>query len=116
MFGLYLSAEDEPFLDSITDELDQFRRTNDFSSCVIERFFRSVFDEDKRRVVDRFTERFSPFRILLFPSFSSRHRLILHRLRDWNYPDLFSFSLGEERQTRRTIICFKAQLMDETVT
>ncbi|CAF1310309.1 unnamed protein product [Adineta steineri] len=52
--------------------------------------------------------------ILLFPSLSSRHRLLVHRLRDQNYSDLFSFSVGEEKNTRRTIICFKSQLMDET--
>ncbi|CAF1525078.1 unnamed protein product [Adineta steineri] len=52
--------------------------------------------------------------ILLFPSLSSRHRLLVHRLRDQNYSDLFSFSVGEEKNTRRTIVCFKSQLMDET--
>jgi hypothetical protein len=52
--------------------------------------------------------------ILLFPSLSSRNRLLLHQLREKNYSDLFSFSVGEEKRTRRTIICFKSQLMDET--
>ncbi|CAF4447753.1 unnamed protein product [Rotaria socialis] len=56
-----------------------------------------------------------PF-ILLFPSLSSRHRLLLHRLREKTYPKLFSFSVGEERTTRRTIICFKLHVMDETDT
>ncbi len=51
--------------------------------------------------------------ILLFPSLSSRHRLLLHQLREKNYSKLFSFSVGEEKRTRRTIICFKSQLMDE---
>jgi len=54
--------------------------------------------------------------ILLFPSLSSRHRLILHQLRDKKYPNLFSFSVGEEKNSRRTIICFKSQLMEETNT
>ncbi|CAF3954226.1 unnamed protein product, partial [Rotaria magnacalcarata] len=56
-----------------------------------------------------------PF-ILLFPSLSSRHRLLLHRLREKNYSKLFSFSVGEERTARRTIICFKLHVMDETDT
>ncbi|CAF4116368.1 unnamed protein product [Rotaria sp. Silwood2] len=51
--------------------------------------------------------------ILLFPPLSSRHRLLLHRLRDKNYSNLFSFSVGDEKTTRRTIICLKSQVMDE---
>ncbi|CAF3771033.1 unnamed protein product [Rotaria sordida] len=51
--------------------------------------------------------------ILLFPPLSSRHRLLLHRLREKNYSNLFSFSIGEEKTTRRTIICLKSQVMDE---
>ncbi|CAF0757938.1 unnamed protein product [Rotaria sp. Silwood1] len=52
--------------------------------------------------------------ILLFPPLSSRHRLLLHRLRDKNYSNLFSFSVGDEKAARRTIICLKSQVMDET--
>jgi hypothetical protein len=51
--------------------------------------------------------------ILLFPPLISRHRLLLHQLREKNYLNLFSFSVGEEKNSRRTIICFKSQLMDE---
>ncbi|CAF3245588.1 unnamed protein product [Rotaria socialis] len=86
MNGCYLTSDDEKFLDLITDELDKYNSLNDSSF------------------------------ILLFPSLSSRHRLLLHRLREKTYPKLFSFSVGEERTTRRTIICFKLHVMDETDT
>ncbi|CAF1091469.1 unnamed protein product [Rotaria sordida] len=83
MYGCYLTSDDDKFLDLITDELDKYNLLNDSSF------------------------------ILLFPPLSSRHRLLLHRLREKNYSNLFSFSIGEEKTTRRTIICLKSQVMDE---
>ncbi|CAF1229596.1 unnamed protein product [Adineta ricciae] len=82
--GCYLTVDDDEFLDMITNELNKYNSVK-----------KSTF-------------------ILLFPSLPARHRLLLHRLRERDYSKLFSFSVGENRDTRRTIICFKSQLMEET--
>ncbi len=106
MYGCYLIYDDDKFLDLINDELDKYNTSNDSSLCVSVYFIFSF-----GLLVYLFSHCFCS--ILLFPSLSSRHRLILHRLREKDYSNLFSFSVGEEKTTRRTIICFKSQLMEE---
>jgi hypothetical protein len=111
MYGCYLTSDDDKFLDVITDELDKYNLSTDSSLCV-SFFFFLIFDNIC--IENYLFSFFLHCSILLFPSLSSRHRLLLHRLRDQNYSNLFSFSVGEEKTTRRTIICLKSQLMDET--
>ncbi len=104
----YLTYDDDKFLDLITDELDKYDLSNDTSLCV-SFFFHFLILFDEVIEIDFFV-----CSILLFPPLSSRHRFLLHQLRDKNYSNLFSFSVGKNKNSRRTIICFKSQLMDET--
>lgn len=114
MNGYYLSLDDERFVELITDELDEYQAVNDTSLCV-SLFWSSIV----WRVLSKMIQWEMFFRscsILLFPPLTSRHRLLLHRIREKDYPDLFSFSVGKRKNSRRTIICFKSQVMEETNT
>jgi hypothetical protein len=113
MYGYYLTSDDDKFLDLITDELNKYNLSNDLSLCVSFCFLLFILFYCIIEIYYFFIL-FFVCSILLFPPLSSRHRLLLHQLRDKNYSNLFSFSVGEEKNRRRTIICFKSQLMDET--